>query len=617
MGRKDGLSVVVAGMAALPASARRAALYQKAVRLALGTSKAAAGLRGEVNVVFLGRAAMLKMNRRYLRHDEHTDVITFPHDVPRAIGGDDRPIGDIFISAWMARRQAKELGHSVAIEAATLAAHGALHLLGHDDHRPAARTRMFKIQDRVVAFLRRSALILAPLALLSSLASAPARAAARPTLSIEARAFKPGELILVTVAGNDAKIPPEASLRGQPLVFFPGASMGTWLAFAGLDLDVSTGPATLSAVMRAPSGKLIRKAETFNIVGAGFPIVELQVDRKFVTPDKNDAERAEAEAAKLHKLFAKTEEKRLFEGRFDSPIPGAATARFGERRVFNGQPRAPHSGMDLKALRGRPVRAPAAGKVLLADPLFFAGKTIILDHGLGLTTQYAHLAKFLVKPGDRVKKGQIIGQVGATGRVTGPHLHWALKLRNARIDPYSLVFLDLDAKLKTHPDDPLMRSAFCGATDIPAPAAWSKASGGLRARARATKAAYAPGERVSFLIEIQNIGRKPAFIDFVRDAAMRPLVLGIGEDPRPYDALASPRDASRPLTDQIEIPKGKTLCFEQNQNAAGPLLALKTASYTLSYGTEYLYASTATVRAGLWRGRLAIPSATVVVSTTP
>ncbi len=447
MGRKDGLSVIVAGMAALPASARRAALYQKAVRLAFGTSRKKARIQGEVNVVFLGLAAMLKMNRRYLGHDSHTDVITFPHDVPHALGGDDCPIGDIFISAWMARRQAKELGHCVALEAATLAAHGALHLLGHDDHRPAAKTRMFKIQDRIIASLRQSVLILAPLAVLLLPVSAPARAV-QPTLSIEARALKPGELILVTVAGNDAQAPPEASLHGQPLAFFPGASAGVWLAFAGLDLDISTGPTTLEAVMRAPGGKRIRTIETLNISDAGFPIVELQVDQKFVTPDKNDAERAEAESAKLHKLFAKTAEKRLFESRFDSPIPGAATARFGERRVFNGQPRAPHSGMDLKAKRGRPVRAPAAGKVLLADSLFFAGKTIILDHGLGLTTQYAHLAKFLVKPGDTVKKGQIIGKVGATGRVTGPHLHWALKLGNARIDPYSLVFLDLDAKLK-------------------------------------------------------------------------------------------------------------------------------------------------------------------------
>jgi probable rRNA maturation factor len=148
------MRIIIAGMAALPEKARRAALYQKAVRLAFASSKKRAKVRGEVNVVFLGRAAMLRMNRHYLGHDYDTDVLAFPHDVPRGIAGDDTPLGDIFISAWMTRRQAKELGHTVAVEAATLAVHGALHLIGHDDHRPATKARMFKVQDRIVASLR-------------------------------------------------------------------------------------------------------------------------------------------------------------------------------------------------------------------------------------------------------------------------------------------------------------------------------------------------------------------------------------------------------------------------------------------------------------------------------
>ena len=181
-------------------------------------------------------------------------------------------------------------------------------------------------------------------ALLFFLIAGPVRAATRPdpTLAIEARAFKPGELILVTVAGNDAKTPPKASLSGRELDFFTGASTGTWLAFLGLDLEFSTGPATLNVVMRAAGGKPVHKSQVLDIIDAGFPIVELKVEQKFVTPDKNDSERAEAEAAKLHKLFTKTEPKRLFEGRFDSPIPGAATGRLGERRIFNGQPRHLH-----------------------------------------------------------------------------------------------------------------------------------------------------------------------------------------------------------------------------------------------------------------------------------
>ncbi len=458
---------------------------------------------------------------------------------------------------------------------------------------------------------------LAAVLLFSGAASAAPKP--EPVVTIEGRAQKPGEILLVTVSGQDSKVPPSASIHGKTLDFFAGPSSGTWLAFLALDLEFPVGPAALELTTKAPGGKPAHKTETLSVVDAGFPVVELKVEQKFVTPEKSDAERAEAEAGKLHKLFAASEPKRLFEGRFDSPIPGAATARFGERRVFNGQPRAPHSGMDLKAAMGKPVRAPAAGKVLLADPLFYAGNTIILDHGLGLTTQYAHLSKFMVKAGDTVKKGQIIGKVGATGRVTGPHLHWALKYKNSRVDPYSLVFLDLDSKLSAKPEDPLTRSPLCGeGADgaVPTPA-WGKASGGLRARARPSKAAYAPGESVTLLVEIQNTARKPAFVDFVRDAALRPLVLGVGEGPRAFDTLASSKTASGPLTEQIKIPKKKILCFEQNRSADGPLLAIGTTSYALAYGTEFLYPSTATVRAGIWRGHLSVPAASVIVSTAP
>lgn len=151
MGRKSGIRIIVAGMASLPESARRAALYREAVERAFATSKRR--FRGEVNVIFLGRAEMLRMNRHYLGHDYDTDVITFEHDRTPGVPGDEHPIGDIIVSSWMTRRQAREIGHSVAEEAATLVAHGALHLLGHDDHSEKDRKRMFKVQNRVVASL--------------------------------------------------------------------------------------------------------------------------------------------------------------------------------------------------------------------------------------------------------------------------------------------------------------------------------------------------------------------------------------------------------------------------------------------------------------------------------
>ena len=454
-----------------------------------------------------------------------------------------------------------------------------------------------------------SALLLAALA-------APARAAKAPpppdpVLTYAARAVRPGEILLVSVSGHDAKQPPSASFRGASLEFFPGPSTGTWLAFAGLDLETSTGPAPLRATLRAPGGQPVIKTETLLVEPATFPTVELKVEQKYVTPPRSDAERAEGEASKLQRLFAYGAEKRLFEGRFESPIPGAATARFGERRVFNGVPRAPHSGMDLKARLGTPVKAPESGRVVLADELFYQGKTVVLDHGAGLTTLYAHLSKLLVRTGDAVKKGQVIGEVGATGRVTGPHLHWAMKHKGARVDPYSLAAVDLDAWLKPKAPDPLKRSAACDDKEPP-PGRWSRASGGLRARARAAKPAYIPGEPLTFVVELQNTAKKAAFIDFVRDSALRPWTVGISTSARPFELLASSRAAAAPYTEQVKIPRGASLCFEQAHGPEGALLADST-SYSLSYSTEWLYPSTSTTRA-VWRGRLALPPVPVTLA---
>lgn len=145
------MTVRVEGLAALPPAARKPALYAAAVRRAFATEKSKA--KGEVAVIFTTRAKMLALNRQFLGHDDDTDVITFQHDRVPGVPADELPLGDIYISAWMAARSAKELGHPVLREALTLAAHGALHLLGHDDHAPRAKARMFRRQDQILAAL--------------------------------------------------------------------------------------------------------------------------------------------------------------------------------------------------------------------------------------------------------------------------------------------------------------------------------------------------------------------------------------------------------------------------------------------------------------------------------
>ena len=122
------------------------------------------------------------------------------------------------------------------------------------------------------------------------------------------------------------------------------------------------------------------------------------------------------------------------------PLPGVTGGRnFGHRRVFNGQPRAPHSGADLSAATGTPVRAANRGRVVLAKNLFFSGNAVFIDHGLGVYSVYLHLSEIGVEPGAMVGRGDVVGLAGATGRVTGPHLHWGVRVLDARVDPFSLL----------------------------------------------------------------------------------------------------------------------------------------------------------------------------------
>ena len=437
---------------------------------------------------------------------------------------------------------------------------------------------------------------------------------AGPTLTLQSRAVQRGEILLVVAEGNHSKKAPIGNFRGHPLVFFPAVSTGTWLAFIALDLDAPIGSARIDATLRDSRGRAVPHRIDLTVAPGTFPVEELSVDQKYVTPPKSDAERIENESAQLKYLWSRYESARLFTGRFDPPIAGAATARFGERRVFNGQPRAPHSGMDLKAKAGTPVRSPAAGRVVFAGPLFFSGNTIIVEHGLGIKTLYAHLSRMSVKTDDLVKKGQVIGHVGATGRVTGPHLHWALKVREARIDPYSLTALDLDEYLSPRTADALAQSPACAREDLPAPSPWGKSSGGLRARLRPLKAVYTVGEPLSMLVEIQNSGKKSAFLDFVRDPNARGAVLGFNRSPEPFSTLASSATA-RLTTVQLKIPPKKILCFATDRDSGGPLLARDTTSYALIYDTSYLYASTSTARAGIWRGQLMSKPVEVAVSS--
>ncbi len=271
-------------------------------------------------------------------------------------------------------------------------------------------------------------------------------AAETPQVLIKARASAPGEAMLVVVLEHDPASAPTGSLGGAPLSFFPGAR-GAFLAFAGVDLSVASGTIHLGLELKGLGGVVQRYDTDLIVDGKEFSRQELKVQQDFVTPKKASAEQAEDDSRRLREIFSRRTPQRFFSGDFLSPIPGSVSARFGERRVFNGIPKAPHSGADLRAAEGTKVKAPAGGKVVLTGSLFYQGNTVILDHGYGLFSYYAHLSAISVKEGDVLTRGDVLGKVGATGRVTGPHLHWAVKLAEANVDPFSLTALDLKAWL--------------------------------------------------------------------------------------------------------------------------------------------------------------------------
>jgi murein DD-endopeptidase MepM/ murein hydrolase activator NlpD len=208
----------------------------------------------------------------------------------------------------------------------------------------------------------------------------------------------------------------------------------------GIDLEQPPGPVIVRAEAEDQNGRPLAGQREVRVLDAHFPLQRLSVPRSFVELDAATLERVDREKAVLDHLWDVVTPDPFWRGPFRLPLDGAGPASgFGVRRIINGEPRTPHSGADFPAAAGTPVVAANAGVVALVADHFFAGTSIILDHGLGLYTMYFHLQESLVQPGQRVDAGQVIARVGSTGRATGPHLHWGARLYGARIDPRALL----------------------------------------------------------------------------------------------------------------------------------------------------------------------------------
>lgn len=249
---------------------------------------------------------------------------------------------------------------------------------------------------------------------------------------------KQGEIALITLT-LEADIP---SVTGkfvdQPIPFF---KKGTeeYAAMIGIDLDQKIGLQPL--VVTWKKGKSTHRREIpIEVVSASFGTQSLNnLPKGMVDLDPPTLARVEKEQTRMKAIFDKSADQRLWEAAFIVPAEGKVAGTFGLRRIMNGQPRNPHTGEDISAPLGAPVLASNAGRVILVGDFYFNGHSVIIDHGLGLFSMYFHLAETTVNEGDVVAKGQSIGSVGQSGRATGPHLHWGVRLNGARVNPFSLI----------------------------------------------------------------------------------------------------------------------------------------------------------------------------------
>ncbi|MEW6329917.1 MAG: peptidoglycan DD-metalloendopeptidase family protein [Pseudomonadota bacterium] len=249
----------------------------------------------------------------------------------------------------------------------------------------------------------------------------------------------PGGIAIVPVAA-ETEPAPEVYYDNQRVLVVPHA--GQWQAVVGLPLSLSPGPQAVQVSDR--NGQ--RREFSFMVQAKDYAEQRLIVkEKRMVEPSAKDLARIARETEVIRKIFAAWTDQPLTSLRFASPARGRLSSVFGLRRYFNDQPRQPHSGIDIAGPVGTPVTAPLAGVVANTGDYFFNGKTVFIDHGQGLVSMFNHLSRITVKHGARVAAGEKIGEIGMTGRVTGPHLHWTVSLNNARVDPALFLPEDFEA----------------------------------------------------------------------------------------------------------------------------------------------------------------------------
>ncbi|NWJ40807.1 MAG: peptidoglycan DD-metalloendopeptidase family protein [Geothrix sp.] len=257
---------------------------------------------------------------------------------------------------------------------------------------------------------------------LAALAGSPGHGAEPQSLPFKPSPVPGGVAVVALPAKATA---PAVTYRGEPVI--TRRSSQGWVAVVGIPLSAKPGEQALEVDGRGVP---------FAIKAKHYPEQRVHVeDQRKVTPNAEDEARIAREQVLMAPVWKAWPEALIPSLSFRQPTPGALTASFGMRRIFNGVPRSPHSGLDIRSPQGQAVRAPAPGRVVLTGDFFYSGNAVFIAHGEGVVSLLCHLSKITVKEGQVLQAGDVVGEVGKTGRATGPHLHWSLSLNNARVDP--------------------------------------------------------------------------------------------------------------------------------------------------------------------------------------
>ena len=247
-----------------------------------------------------------------------------------------------------------------------------------------------------------------------------------------------GEVVQITLTGLEDGSEVKGLWQSQPLEFFE-VKEKEYRSLLGIDFRLTPGTYPLEVEVDSPKNSPTTYRTSIEVAKKEFGEQSLTLPENMVTLDAKTLKRVRKEAAEFKKLWDVHTPKKYWYGNFVLPLPGKLSTPFGLGRILNGEPRSPHSGVDLRAKLGEPVRAANHGRIVLVGDFFFHGKAVVIDHGWGLYTMYFHLSKVNVSEGDFVGKGYVIGLAGSTGRATGPHLHWGVRLEGARVDPFALM----------------------------------------------------------------------------------------------------------------------------------------------------------------------------------